>query len=220
MLGPDHQETLTTLASLALAHRGLGQLDQALPLFQQAAVVIESKRFEHPHAGPIISDLIACSEQVNKYPEAEAWRRKWLAVVKERAGTDSLPHAGELSLLGMNLIHQTKWAEAEPVLRECLRIREKLQPDVWSTFNAKSLLGGALAGQRKYDQAEPLLLAGYEGMKQRAAAIPPAGRTRLPEAADRLVQLYIATGRPAEATKWQVVSDHYWRIAPPPREKK
>ena len=39
------------------------------------------------------------------------------------------------------------------------------QPDAWTTFNAKSLLGEALAGQTKYADAEPLLLAGYEGLK-------------------------------------------------------
>jgi hypothetical protein len=31
-------------------------------------------------------------------------------------------------------------AEAEPLLRECLPIREKTQPNVWSTFNTKSIL--------------------------------------------------------------------------------
>ena len=35
-------------------------------------------------------------------------------------------------------------AEAEPLLRECLAIRERTQADAWTTFNTKSLLGGAL----------------------------------------------------------------------------
>src|SRR5208283_258415 len=38
-------------------------------------------------------------------------------------------------------------------------------------------------------RAEPLLLAGYEGMKQRGKTIPPQGKIRLPEAIERLVQL-------------------------------
>jgi hypothetical protein len=49
-----------------------------------------------------------------------------------------------------------------------------------------SLLGGALLGQKKDAEAEPLLLKGYEGMKQREKSIPRQGSTRIPEALDRL----------------------------------
>ena len=60
-------------------------------------------------------------------------------------------------------------------MRECLLIREKTEPDAWTTFHTKSLLGGSLLGQKNLppDAAEPLLLAGYEGMKAREAKIPP-----------------------------------------------
>ena len=59
-------------------------------------------------------------------------------------------------------------------------IREKSQPDLWSTFNKQSLLSGALLGQKKYAEAEPLLLSGDEGMKQRAKTIPPQAGTACP----------------------------------------
>ena len=42
----------------------------------------------------------------------------------------------------------------------------------WTTFNTKSLLGASLLGQKKYAEAEPLLVAGYSGLKQREAKIP------------------------------------------------
>src|SRR5262249_48247288 len=95
------------------------------------------------------------------------------------------------------------YADAEPIVRECLAIREKTQPDLWNTFTAKSMLGGALLGQKKYAHAEPLLIAGYEGMKQREATIPPQAKDRVTEALERLVQLYHATGRQDEAAKWR-----------------
>jgi hypothetical protein len=60
-----------------------------------------------------------------------------------------------------------------------------------------------LLGQQKYAEAEPLLLAGYAGMKQQAAHIPPGEKPRVAEAAERLTQLYTATGRPEAAAKWQ-----------------
>ena len=104
--------------------------------------------------------------------------------------------------------------------RECLDIRTKTQPDAWSTFNAYSLLGGALLGQKKYAKAEPLLLQGYEGMKQREKAIPAPGLSRLPEALDRLIELYTATNRPDEAKKWREERAKYPKVAPPMPENK
>jgi hypothetical protein len=37
-----------------------------------------------------------------------------------------------------------KHADAEPVLRDCLKIRQAKQPDAWDTFNTQSMLGDAL----------------------------------------------------------------------------
>ena len=111
--------------------------------------------------------------------------------------------AGLLAQIGSGLLEQKKSTEAEPLLRECLAISEKTQTDVWSTFNTKSLLGGALLGQKNYADAEPLLLAGYEGMKQREKTIPEQGKIRLPEAVERLVQLYEASGTKDEVAKWR-----------------
>ena len=57
--------------------------------------------------------------------------------------------AAAMASVGRGLLMQQKWADAEPVLRECLAVREKIQPDEWSTFNARSMLGGSLLGQKK-----------------------------------------------------------------------
>jgi len=116
---------------------------------------------------------------------------------------DSPQLAGLLAQIGMGLLEQKKWAEAEPLLRECLVIRDKMQPDDWLTFNAKSMLGAALLGQKKYAEAEPLLLAGYAGMNKEQAKIPLQAKFRLTEAVERLVRLYEATDRKDEAAKWR-----------------
>jgi hypothetical protein len=120
-----------------------------------------------------------------------------------RAGAKSPPYAGELAALALNLINQEKWTEAETSLRECLAIREKTEPDDWRTFNSKAQLGAALLGQKNYADAEPLLLAGYEGMRDREEKIPAPGKPRLTEALQRLVQLYTALEKPDDAAKWQ-----------------
>jgi tetratricopeptide (TPR) repeat protein len=169
-----------------------------------------------------IFTLAAAYEQAGQLDKAEDWRRQLLAVVKKQAGADSPAYAGELAALGLNLLKQKKQSDAEPVLRESLAIREKTQPDAWTTFNTQSMLGGALLGQKKYAEAEPLLLKGYDGMKAREKTIPKTGgaELRIPEALDRLIELYTATDRPEEAKKWRAERAKYPNLAPPPREKK
>jgi serine/threonine protein kinase/DNA-binding SARP family transcriptional activator len=202
-LGADHPFTLSTLNSLAMAYFLAGKREHALPLFQQAALGMEKRHFLDESAAEIVGNLSACHEWLKQYSEAETWRRKWLAVVKERPGPDSAAYASSLAALGSNLLHQHKYREAEPTLRECLAVRAKQQPDAWSTFNTKSLLGEALLGQQKFAEAEPLLKAGYGGLKAREKAIPPQAKSRLALALDRLVQLYDAWGKPEQAEHWR-----------------
>ena len=145
---------------------------------------------------------------MKQYDQAEAWRRKCLAVVKEQHGPESAEYAIELTGLGSNLLQQDKLADAEPFLQESLAIRRKLQPEVWTTFNTQSLLGAALLGQQKYADAEPHLVQGYEGMKKSEKDLGhkhhgPPTRQRLTEALERLVQLYDAWDKPVDAAKWR-----------------
>jgi TolA-binding protein len=122
---------------------------------------------------------------------------------------DSLELANSLFQLGWGLMEQGRWSEAEPLLREGLTVRETTQPDAWTTFKARSYLGRSLLGQKRYADAEPLLLSGYEGMKQREKTIPPEGITKIPEAVDRLIELYTVTNKPDEVKKWQVERAKY-----------
>ena len=94
---------------------------------------------------------------------------------------------------GFCLVALGRHDEAEPVLRECLAIREREMPAEWLRWNAASLLGAALAGQGKYAEAEPLLVNGYNEMKDDPRVQPPtATLDRKREALERIVRLYEA----------------------------
>jgi hypothetical protein len=149
-----------------------------------------------------MGNLARAYDEVKQFDKAEFLSRELLPVQKQKSGGDSPAYAGALATLGLNLLHQKKWTDAEPLLHECLAIRETKEPEDWRTFNTKSMLGGSLLGQKKYADAEPLLLAGYEGMKQPEAKIPPQSKIRLTEALERLVQLYEAMNKPDETAKW------------------
>jgi len=129
--------------------------------------------------------------------------REMLATARSMLPKDSPQLAAELASLGKALLTQNAWDEAEPPIREALTIREAKEPDAWTTFNTRSLLGGVLLGQNRLAESEPLLLDGYQGMKEREAAIPAKGKVRIPEALERLVRLYEAKGNETEAAAWR-----------------
>ncbi len=123
---------------------------------------------------------------------------------RKQLGHDPPRLAGLLAHLSVDLLKHRQYSEAEVYLRECLAILENKDPDARETFNAKSRLGGALLGQQKYADAEPMLLEGYQGMKARATSRTTAGSPfgqRLTEALERLVQLYDGWGKLDEAAK-------------------
>jgi tetratricopeptide (TPR) repeat protein len=208
ILGGYHPSTLVTLLELAVAYRDAGELDKALPLAQQAAAGVEKLKFADAEAGRIISTLCQCHERLQQYDQAEVWWRKWLAVVKEKDGPESAAYARELAGLGSNLLRQKKYAEAEPILRECLAIHQDKLPDARDAFHAQSLLGAALLGQKKYAEAERLLVQGYQGMSKWEKKLGhrhygTSMEDRLAQALKWLVQLYDALDKPEEAAQWR-----------------
>jgi hypothetical protein len=77
------------------------------------------------------------------------------------------------------------------------------------------VLGGALAGQARYAEAEPLLLEGYTGMKQRTAKMASPLWWALTAAAERLVQFYDAWEKPEQAAEWRKQLEVVRKIASP-----
>jgi hypothetical protein len=60
---------------------------------------------------------------------------------------------------------------------------------------------------RLLTDAEPLLVQGYEGLKQLASSTRAA--EAIPEALDRLIELYTALDKPEEVGKYRELRDQY-----------
>ncbi len=211
--GRRHPETQKTVANLGVNYKDAGRVKEAILLLEEAHQAAKSD----PTLGWVADPLIDAYSKAGQNAKLAELLREQLTEARKALPKDSPQLAGLLAPIGLSLLQQKKWTEAEPLILECLAIREKAQPDVWSTYNTKSMLGGALLGQKKYAEAEPLLLAGFEGMKQREKATPEPGKIRLAEAADRLIELYTAKNKPDEVKKWQAERAKYTVGAPVPR---
>lgn len=209
ILGRQHPETLATLANLGVNYRDAGRLAEAIPLLEEAY----ASGKKHPRLHWVGSQLLdTYVKDGQPTAAAKGLASEMLEDARQQLPQDSPQLAGQLASLGFVMLKLKTFADAEPLLRESLAIREMHEPDDWRTFNTQSLLGGALLGQKKYADAEPFLLKGYDGMKQREKTIPPQTTVRLPEALDRLIELYTATEKPDEVKKWQAERAKY----PPP----
>jgi tetratricopeptide (TPR) repeat protein len=149
--------------------------------------------------GYALKKVARLHEELHDYKRAEPLWREALPLLK----TDENDLADVQASFGRCLLHTGKPAEAEPVLRQCLAIREKKGPDGWETFLIKSLLGTALLEQKKYADAEPLLLASSEGMQNALPAIGAERQSRRIDNAERLVQLYEAMNKKDNADAWR-----------------
>jgi tetratricopeptide (TPR) repeat protein len=197
--------TLLSMANLGIDYQKAGRLKDTLELLENA---LERGRQRYGYWPDEISwvpgYLSQIYDQAGQYAKSESLHRESLRQAQQQFGADDLRTASALIQVGMNLLKQKKFAEAEPLLRQCLKVREARQPDDWTTFNVRSVLGEALLGQKKYAEAEPLLVQGYEGMKKRQNQVPPAYRLlRLDEALKRLVRLYEATEQKEKANDWR-----------------
>jgi tetratricopeptide (TPR) repeat protein len=198
-LGRQHPETQRTVANLGVNYKDAGRLQEALPLLEEAFQTAKI----NPTLRGVGPQLLDAYEKAGKTGEAAELVTELLADARKQLPKDSPQLAGRLAQFGLSLLQAHAFPDAEPLLRECLAIREKIQPDAWGTFNTMSVLGAALLGMKKYTAAEPLLLKGYEGMKQREKTIPKGGEARIPEALDRLIEFSSATNKPDEAKKWR-----------------
>src|SRR5204863_655150 len=88
-------------------------------------------------------------------------------------------------------------------LKAVLDARQRLfgadHPD---TQASRLELGTTRLQQKRYAEAEPLLLETYAGLKQNETKVPEAG-SRATEALQRLVQLYDGWGKKDQAMEWR-----------------
>jgi tetratricopeptide (TPR) repeat protein len=200
--GRTHVETLVAMGNLGVNYTEAGRLSEALPLLEEAY----QKGKPNERLAWVGGALESAYIKAGKTAEAAALIQERLAAAREKVEPGSLQLGQLLADTGTQLLEAKEFAKAEPILRECLVVREQLaetnQVLPWKVASAKWMLGAALLGQKKYTDAEPLLLAGYDGLQKDEKLIPP-GLDSIPNALQRLADLYEATGQPDKAEHYR-----------------
>ncbi len=208
VLGPEHPDTLISMNSLADDYEYEGKHAQAEALLSRT-LEIERRVLapEHPDTLFVLADLGQMYQRQGRYDLAENYAEQALAGRRRVLGPENPDMMASEADLALAYLSQGKFAESEPGAREALEAEKKVQPDDWQRFRAASLLGASLSGEKKYAEAEPLLLEGYQGMLARKDRIGAPDRYYLELARRWLVQLYKNSGRHEKAAELAKESD-------------
>jgi eukaryotic-like serine/threonine-protein kinase len=204
LFGPEHFFTLNIMNNLGAVYGAQGKYRQAEPLLTQT--VETSRRVlgaEHPLTLSFTAETAFLYQREGKFLEAEQYARAALTGRRHALGTqhpETMPSASDLALA---LYSQGRFGESEILAREAFEFERKTQPDDWQGFRAESLLGAILAGEKKYPDAEPLLLDGYRGLVMRKDRIDVPDWYYLDRSGEWVSHLYNDWGKPKQAAEWR-----------------
>jgi eukaryotic-like serine/threonine-protein kinase len=201
VLGEEHSRTLSNMNNLAVLYLNQGKYAQAEPLYTKV-LEIQRRMLGEENVLFVMNNLGVLYARQGKYAQAEPLYTKILEVRRRVLGPQHSATLSAMNNLADLYLGEGKYTQAEALLREALTNYEKTTPNAWSRYYSQSLLGASLAGQKKYEEAEPLVVSGYEGMLQREAALPGESRSNLERAAAWIVQIYKDWGKPEKAAVW------------------
>lgn len=203
--GSDSNNALDRSDGLAAAYEKAGRFEDAL---RQREESLRGRRNQTSGSfdlkvGLALKEVARLYHLRREYTRAESLWREALQFVNQDRDVQLL--ADLQQSFGECLLQTGKPSEAEHVLRQRLAFLEKKSPKEWITSYAKSQLSESLFDQKKYAEAELLLVQAYEGMKGTYdnTHLGDNRKRDMTEALERLVKLYEATGKKDEAVKWR-----------------
>ncbi len=205
VLGPEHPGTLRTSSYLAYTYALEGKDAQAEALFNHDLEI--QRRVRGPENEDTLTTLthMAFLYQVEgKYGLAETSAAQALAGRRHILGPEHPATAASEADLAQAYVSEGKFTQSEPLAREAEAFQVTKEPDNWQHFWAESLLGASLAGEKRYVEAEPMLLEGYRGMVERKDRMPVPKLRDLDCAREWIVQMYVASGKPGKANEWRL----------------
>lgn len=200
-LGDEHPSVASALNNLAGLLQSEGKNAEAEPLYRQT-LALRRKLLgeEHPAVAVTLNNLGLVCQGQGKLAEAESFYRQALAMRRQLLGKSHPQVANSLLGLGQLLLEKGDATGAEPLLRECMEIRGRQgPPGSWQLAAAENALGGCLAMEKRYAEAESLLTRSTPVITAASAA----SRQLKQDALRRVIDLYRAWRKPDRAASWQ-----------------
>jgi tetratricopeptide (TPR) repeat protein len=200
-LGENHPRTGQSLNNLAFLYFDEGRLDDAIAMSQRA---VETFRHAYPDGHP---DLVFGLQnqarwlvEKGEYAQAEPLLDEAYEI-NQRIRPSDHPDMGitrySLAVLYLATNRAAEAHEMAAAARETLA--HSLSPEHWRTGWASTLDGAALAQLGRYEEAEPLLISGYEVLSM-AAGAPEA---QVDSALGYLVDFYATKENTAAAERYR-----------------
>jgi non-specific serine/threonine protein kinase/serine/threonine-protein kinase len=203
VLGDNHPNMLLTMNGLAFLYMVQGKSAQAERLYTEALAA--QRRLlgeEHPDTLNTTHNLAVFYVNEGRNAEAEPLANKAMEIRRRVLGPEHPETVRSVNNLGLLYLKLRRYDQAESLLRTALSGFEKDVADGWERYNCQSMLGASIAGQKRFQEGEPLVISAYQELVQRAAAIPPANASVVDQAGQRVIQLYRDWGRPEKVLEW------------------
>jgi serine/threonine protein kinase len=204
VLGAEHPYTLIDTTDMARVYLNQGKYPEAEATLKR---VLETQRrvvgAGRPETLATVNLLGTVKFYEGDYAGAEQLFTEALEGDRRVLGKEHPGTLSSLVWLGRARLQQRRYVLAEPSFREAWNIYQRTRPETWQRFNSQSLLGQSLAGARRYEDAEPLLISGYQGLIERWNKIPAISRPDVDSAGDSIVRLYEDWHKADQAAEWQ-----------------
>jgi serine/threonine protein kinase/tetratricopeptide (TPR) repeat protein len=204
LYGPKHREVMISTQTLAGIIAQRGRAPEAERLYREA-LAMGLSLFGESHLLVLgaRSAYAAFLEGRGRLDEARAEREAELAAATRQFGESHAVVARAVAALGRHALDRGEVKAAEELFRRALAVRERVHPAThWRVAEARIDLGRCLLTARRYAEAEPVLVAGYQALQ--AARDAPSEMTAT--ARTSLAALYEGWGRPEQAVAYRATS--------------
>ena len=206
-LGADHEYTRLCANNLVALYRTAGKNAEATAVLTTLYEWVATKNGpSNEVASQRAWQAIDLCKQLGRHADAVPVARKLVDALSAVTGADDWKRADARMALGECLLASGQTREAAVVLAQSLATGRLTHAGTTALAVNQTWLAEALIGEKKYAEAELLLLEAYPKLRA-----DPTTRMATPadRAAERLVQLYTLTNKPDESKKWQAERAKY-----------
>ena len=205
-LGESHPLTVNAMLGLARMQVEQGDFASARRLTDRVEELNRRKAIDtFPLWASQLSAIGVAFLRQGEIAQSETFCLKAYEAMQRKQDAFPAGHGPILYALARVRLAQARYQEAEQLLRQSLELVEKYTPNGTFRWIVANDLGISAARQRKYAEAESLLLESCEELLQRRSDMSPIEdpQGRLAQAHQELIELYERAGHSRQAAVWR-----------------